>query len=154
MVKAIKFCYLASVPLFLAVLLYYYAFLPEEIALFYDEAGAASFSLEKSNFFYATLALFIVTNGAITIYRQLAQSYVNQDLIDFADMNLQESLYHWVQGLSLMFNLLYVFSIVYLGLFYSKEGLNISSYSTLVYLGPIFIVGWIFWLLYLLISKK
>lgn len=154
MVKAIKFCYLASVPLFLAVLLYYYAFLPEEIALFFDKAGVGTFSLAKSNFFYLTLGLFIVTNGVITLYRQLAQTYVNQDLIDFADMNLQESLYHWVQGLSLMFNLLYVFSIVYLGLYYSKEGLNISSYNALVYLGPIFIVGWIFWLFYLLISKK
>ncbi|MCV9386113.1 hypothetical protein [Reichenbachiella ulvae] len=153
MVKAIKFCYLISIPLFLAVLLYYYAMLPDQLSLYF-EGESSVFNLSKGNFFYSAIGLFILTNGIIIIYRQLAQSQVDQSLIDFADMNRQESLYHWVQGLSLMFNVVYILSIIYIGLFHSKENFDITDYNILVYLGPIFIVLWIFWFFYLLATKK
>ncbi|SHK49115.1 hypothetical protein SAMN04488028_105185 [Reichenbachiella agariperforans] len=154
MVKAIKFCYLISVPIFLIVLLYYYALFPAQIDVYFNASGLATHSVDKSMLFYLAIGVFVVTNGLIFLYRRLKQSEVDMDLIDFGQMTKSESMYHWINGLSLMFNVTYILSIIYLGLFQSRQNLDITDYTVLVYLGPIFIILWIFWFLYLQITKK
>lgn len=154
MVKAIKFCYLVSVPLFLATLLYYYALLPGTVGVYFSDSGLATYSISRGMFFYACIAVFVLTNGVIFLYRRMAKAQVNLDLIDFAQMNKAESTYHWFNGFSLMLNVFYILSILFIGLYNSRENFNINNYATLVYIGPILIVSWMFWFIYLQITKK
>ncbi|UXP31684.1 hypothetical protein N6H18_15145 [Reichenbachiella agarivorans] len=154
MVKAIRFCYLISIPIFLAVLSYYYALMPETVSVYFDANGLATYTVAKGNFFYACIGIFALTNGLIMLYRRLTKHAVDMSLIDFSEMNKTESNYHWFGGLSLMFNVCYILSIVFIGLYHSKEKFDITDYAALVYLGPIFIILWIFWFIYLQFTKK
>ncbi|PIB35321.1 hypothetical protein BFP72_07875 [Reichenbachiella sp. 5M10] len=128
--------------------------MPESVGVYFDEDGLVKESLSKSNFFYVCIGLFALTNGMIFIYRRLVSSQVNHDLIDFQHMTRVESNYHWWNGLSLMINVFYILSIIFIGLYHSKEKFDITDYTALVVLGPLFIVLWIFWFIYLQFTKK
>jgi len=154
MVKAIKFCYLVSVPLFLVTLSYYYALLPGTVGVYFDASGLVSYSVLKGVFFYACIGVFVLTNGIIFLYRRMIKAHVNLDHIDFSQMNRVEINYHWFNGFSLMLNVFYILSILFIGLYNSREKFDINNYAALVYIGPIIIVSWILWFIYLQITKK
>ncbi|MGL1885219.1 MAG: hypothetical protein OCD76_01795 [Reichenbachiella sp.] len=153
MVKAIKFCYLISVPVFLVVLLYYYALLPESVGVHYSQTGLVLRSISKADFFYSALGVFVITNLLIYVYRYLKKGVAVEEHIDFSQMNRAESIYHWFNGLSLMFNIFYILSVVFIGLYNSREHFDVSNYALLVYIGPFLIVSWFFWFLFLRFSK-
>jgi hypothetical protein len=154
MIKIIKFIYGISILVYLFVLVYVYAFLPDQVGLLYDDLGKAILILSKSDFFYAALGLFVVTNGIILIYRRLNRGRLNLDKTDFDEMSLLERTYHWLNGLSFIFNVILSFSILFIGMFNNSDDFDISNYIAFIYIGPILLFGWIFWFVYMQFSKR
>lgn len=154
MIKVTKLLYTLSIFVFLAMLLYVYAFLPDEIGVYFEVDGSASMILQRADFFYAALGLFVLTNGAILMYRKLNRGYLNLGKTDFDDMSTAELIYHWLMGLSFVINVIYIFSIMFVGMYHNSEHFDITNYVALIYIGPVLLAGWIFWFIYLQFSKR
>lgn len=154
MIKVIKLLYTLSILIFLGVLLYVYAFLPNIIGVYFDGSGSAQFSMHRADFFYAALGLFVLTNGAIILYRKMNRGSLNLSVSEFGEMSVPEQVYHWLMGLSLVINVIYVFSIMFVGMYHNSEHFDIKDYVALIYIGPLLLAGWIFWFIYLQFSKK
>jgi hypothetical protein len=61
-----------------------------------------------------------------------------------------EQFFHWLGGLLFGFNLTIIFSLLFFGLYHNSEHFEIADYLVLLYIGPVIVIGWIFWLIYLL----
>ncbi len=154
MIKITKLLYTLSVLTFLVILLYVYAFLPEQIGVFFDSNGNASISLHRADFFYAALGLFVLTNGSILLYRKMNRGHLNISKTELEDMSSAELVYHWLMGLSFVINVIYIFSITFVGMYHNSEHFDITNYVALIYIGPILLAGWIFWFIYLQFSRR
>ena len=154
MIKVTKLLYTLSIPTFLAVLLYVYALLPEQVGVFFDGNGMPEVEIAKADFFYAILGLFVITNGVIVMYRRMNRGNLNISKSSFEDMTSSEIVYHWLNGLSFVFNSIYIFSLTFIGLYYNSEHFDIANYTTLIYIGPVLLAGWVFWFIYLQFSSK
>lgn len=154
MIKITKFLYTLSIFIFLAMLLYVYAFLPEQFGVYFDSSGEATIMMGRTDFFYAALGLFVLTNGAIVLFRRMNRGRLNLSKTSFDDMTTAEIIYHWLNGLSFVINVIYVFSIMFVGMYHNSEHFDISNYAALIYIGPVLLAGWIFWFIYLQISKR
>lgn len=154
MIKVTKLLYTLSIFVFLAILLYVYAFLPDQIGIFFERDGSASLTIQRADFFYAALGLFVLTNGAILLYRKMNRGHLNLGKTSFEDMSTAEQVYHWLMGLSFVINVIYIFSIMFVGMYHNSEHFDITNYVALIYIGPILLAGWIFWFIYLQFSKR
>ncbi|UXX78585.1 hypothetical protein N7E81_14585 [Reichenbachiella carrageenanivorans] len=154
MIKITKLLYTLSIFIFLAMLLYVYAFLPEQFGIFFDGSGKASIMIGRTDFFYAALGLFVLTNGAILLYRRMNRGSLNLSKTSFDEMSAPEIVYHWLNGLSFVINVIYIFSIMFVGMYHNSEHFDIANYAALIYIGPVLLAGWIFWFIYLQISKR
>lgn len=154
MTKVIKLLYALSIPVFLINLLYVYAFLPDYVGIYFDQGGEAEMTVSKTDFFYSALGLFILTNGLILLFRRMKRGQLNLSKTEFSDMTGTEVFYHWLNGLSFVINVIYTFSIMFIGMFHSSEHFDITDYVALIYIGPVLLVGWVFWFIYLQFSKR
>lgn len=152
--KIIKLLYILSVVTFLVILLYVYAFLPAQIGVFFDPNGQASILLNRADFFYTALGLFVLTNGSIILYRKMNRGNLNLEKTNIEEMSTAELVYHWLMGLSFTINVIYIFSIMFVGMYHNSEHFDITDYVALIYLGPILLAGWVFWFIYLQFSKR
>ncbi|MEP2024311.1 MAG: hypothetical protein ABJH98_07430 [Reichenbachiella sp.] len=154
MIKVTKLLYTLSILTFLTILLYVYAFLPNQFGVFFEPNGTASILIYRADFFYAALGLFVLTNGSILLYRKMNRGHLNLDKSDFEDMSSAELVYHWLMGLSFVINVIYIFSIMFVGMYHNSEHFDIANYVALIYIGPVLLAGWIFWFIYLQFSRR
>lgn len=154
MIKVVKLLYTLSIFTFLIVLLYVYAFLPDQIGVFFDAGGNETISMHRADFFYSALGLFVLTNGSILLFRRMNRGQLNLGKTDFDDMTSAEMIYHWLNGLSFVINVIYIFSIMFVGMYHNSEHFDITNYVSLIYIGPVLLAGWIFWFIYLQFSKR
>ncbi len=134
--KIIRLAYWLSIPLFLVVLLYIYAMLPLEFRPFEGKGSLGVVS--KSQFFYALFALMLLPNAFLYLYTHMRQRVVGA----------RDVLLMWLQGLILSLNISMTFVAFSLGIYHSKD-LNIDYYEYLNYPGPLMLVIWIFYGIYL-----
>ena len=139
--KIIKLAYWLSIPLFLIVLLYVYAMLPFEFKPF--GARHTLGVISKTQFFYFSFFSMLVPNALFYLYRKMAWKLEGGE----TDPSF------WFMGLIFLINISLCFVVFTMGIYHSKD-LNFDHYEFLNYLGPILIVGWVFYGLYLRSAKK
>ena len=150
MVRILKFLNALAILSFLCTLLYVYALLPDQVEGYHQLFGKGNLILTKEQIFYGFLTLFIVSNGAIKVYKNLKAQTMNIRQEDYMALSKQEQVFHWLTGLLFGINLTIIFSLLFFGMYHNAEHFNISHYVALLYIGPIVTVGWFFWLIYLL----
>lgn len=138
--------------IFLAILLYVYAFLPEKVGLWFDGFGMATFSAEREAFFYACISIILVVNLVAHIfYRTISLVPIAQGTIISSD-TMKNNLSIWAAGFSLILNITMILSVSFIGLYYNSEHFNINYFSFLVFVGPILLISWFFVLIYFLLG--
>lgn len=150
MARIINLFYWTSIPFFLGMLLYVYAFLPIKVGLLYDAQGLSSWSMTKELFFYYSIGGFAMINVVIYLYRKSLAKGQRFEAVYWIEMKMGETVYHWLHGLAAAINFLLTFSVIFLGMYHNQEHFDIANYSFLIYLGPILVLGWFFSLFYLL----
>ena len=153
MSKILKFKYWVSVSVFFGILLYVYALLPEQVGVYYDNIGSPVVETSKAMFFYTFIGLFIITNGIIMVYQGMLVPKKDVSMQYFSELPFIHKLYHWMTGLSTIFNVTFSFSLLYVGLYNSRD-VNPDHYLSLVFIGPVFLVCWLIYLLYLKVMDK
>jgi hypothetical protein len=121
--KLIKFFRIISLGIFLAILLYIYAVLPERVLIFKE--GTYSHYMTKDTFFYSTLGVFFFVNVLI-----FAAIYF---LRGFLYSNLRVMVISWLNGFSTVLNLFFGLAILAI--------LVINIGSSNVYAGAFFYGG-------------
>lgn len=155
MQRILKFVSRVSILVFLGMLLYVYAFLPEMVDLYIDASGAAAISVDKEVFFYGAIGIFLVINLVTSLFSRMVgmMPVMSKGLLRTSTM--KANLLLWCHGLAIILNAFMLFSVTFIGLYYNDEHFNIKYFSFLVYLGPVMLVLWFFVLFYfLLIDSK
>jgi hypothetical protein len=157
MSRIIKFIWFLSVVVFLAMLLWVYAYLPNRVGIMADHEGIADTFVSKGNFFYLALGIFLLVNGALFVMRRLLAPG------DFstpkapalaARVGMRADLADWMLGFATALNLFFILTMSYLSVFNNPDGGNINFYGVLVITGPLLIALMLLVLVYLFLKKR
>lgn len=143
-----------TVFIFLAMLLYVYAFLPEMVSLYFDQGGTPIFQMDREVFFYSALGLFMVCTLVLSFLKRTLKTLPVGTTGTSISANKKSGLRVWADSLSVVLNLFFIFSISFVGLFHNDEHFNVSYFAFIVYIGPLLICIWIFYLIYLLLFTQ
>jgi hypothetical protein len=132
------------------MLLYVYAFLPETVNLYFNPQNTPLLQVGQEAFFYGALGIFLVCTLVLTY---LKRSLVAMPVSGQMSLSKKEGLQTWADSLSAILNLFFIFTVSFIGLLHNDEHFNIAYFSFMVYLGPALLIGWIFYLAYLLFKK-
>ncbi|MFY0626642.1 MAG: hypothetical protein JXR07_10115 [Reichenbachiella sp.] len=147
MYKIIKFSYWLSIPIFLASLMYVYAMLPNIIGVLFDGNGGVEYQSNKSTLFYVSMAFFIGVNFLIRLYQNINKRHQGIDANNLDEISKEAESFHWFTGLSLFLNMTLTFLLFFIGIYHSRD-IDVNQYWFLIYLGPLFLLGWFFYGIY------
>lgn len=154
--RLIKFTWFLTTLLFLGVLLWEYAYLPQNVGILADPEGAPVEFISRENLFYVVLAIFSFSNAVIFALRKLilVSMQPNEKREVPGKAGLKYDLSDWLLAFAASLNIFLIFGIIYLGFYNNSSGINLSAYGPLVYGGPI-IMGILFLvLIYILLKKR
>lgn len=154
--RLIKFTWFLTTLLFLGVLLWEYAYLPQNVGIQADAEGAPIEFISREIFFYVVLAIFSFSNAVIFALRKLIlvslQRNGNREVPGKA--GLKNDLSDWLLGFAASLNMFLIFGIVFLGFYNNSSGIYLPAYGPLVYGGPIIMGILIVVLIYILLKKR
>ena len=151
--KIFKLLSRITVFIFLGTLLYVYALLPDIVSLYLDKSASGILEIGKELFFYVALGVFIVATLILSYLKKslnVIPVYATNSTMSVAK---KSHLQTWANSLSVVFNLFFIFTVSFVGLFHNDEHLNISYFAVIIYIGPFLMVASIFYLIYILFSK-
>ncbi|HMP99773.1 MAG TPA: hypothetical protein PKC24_08325 [Cyclobacteriaceae bacterium] len=138
--KIFKMVWYVSVFIYMVVLMYVYAGLPEEVEVM--QAGNMYMLLGREAFFYMFLALAALSNFLVFSYYNIRKK---QD---------EDALLSWTLGLGIVLNGFYIFSLNFISLYNSAEKINYKFSGYMLYAGLYLLVIWVFaWPIYSLFRK-
>lgn len=147
MIPIIKAVRVISSLMFMGVLLYVYAYLPDPVKLPIDLGGIREIFVNKGNLFYAMIGLFtIVSLTSFAVVRLIRT-------LPAKEMNFKKNLTNWSLSFLVVINIFLILSLTIIGIINSTEQVSIGSYATLAYIGPVLLIIWLF-LLVLVITKR
>jgi hypothetical protein len=157
LVRFVKFAWVISVLLFLSVLLYVYAFIPEQIAID-GSNGAVDRFVPKETFFYVALGIFIVANIVFMTLSKLLNEIPVRQGVNLVSLFKSESFKHkivlWVISFLWILNVFFILTLVFLGLLNHPDGPQATNYTLFLYPGLLLLGFWLFILLFLIFRRK
>ena len=140
---------------FLGALLWSYAVLADAITYKVDTVGNALGITDKDTFFFAALGIFILVNGVcagfIYILKKIKTSEEGQGI---RNRSLKLDLISWTKGFAGVLNVFFIFSIFFIGYMNYGENFKVQSLGFSIYIGPVLLLAWFFYLLKLLAKKR
>lgn len=142
-----------SIAVFLGVLLYVYAYLPENVGVDADEKDEFSTFISKEAFFYFSLIIFSLVNIVFIVFANLMQVIPVRPQGFFTTPDFKERIHNWFSSFGLIINLFFISVVAFIGFFNNADYYHVSSFSIFAYLGQALIFIWIVLFFYLL-SKR
>lgn len=140
-----------TILLFLGILLYAYANMPDRVGVNEGPGGLPDTFIGRDTFFYLSLLIFLLTNGIFFGLRNMLAG--KRRSIAPNRLHIAERLKAWLIAFAGSLNLLYVFFIIYLGVFNNPEYLRLDDYVILVYLGPLIVLAALAFLPFVFFAK-
>ena len=134
--------------IFLFILVYVYAFLPETLEL--KLTGVDTLKVNREHFFYGVLVFFILSSLLLALLKKFMERIPTSPKVFITEAR-KSGLLAWAEGMGAVINLFLTFTVSFIGMNHNSEHFNINHFVFLVYLGPFMIIGWFFYLIYLLI---
>lgn len=150
MERLIKLLYLISILAFLVMMLYVYAFLPDDVNL---SSIFGTTILSKSYFFYTTIILFVVLNLLASFFTYILRGILSKPNA-LVSKEKRDSIIVWGSALKLIISIFFTLSITFIGMQQNDDHLDISDFGFLVYIGPVLLIMWILSIFILLLKKK
>ncbi|WP_305982820.1 hypothetical protein [Roseivirga thermotolerans] len=149
--KFIGFFRTVSYVLFTAALLWSYAYMVGQVTYRFDTQGNPIYAVDRNTYFFGALAIFILTNVVCSVFIQtLKKIKTTEDGSGLRNRSLKLDLVTWTKGFAGIVNLFFGLIMFFLGLMNLAESQQSKTLGFYVYLGPILIVVWFFYLAYLL----
>jgi len=140
--------------LFIIVLLFVYANLPDTVDLTVDPIGSSWLVIPKSDFFYYSLIIFLLTNLIAFFFGRVFQGIgIDSETFFFSSQSFKDHFTTWWGIFPAIMNLIFMFSLGFIGVFNGQDKQLAQSYSYLSFLGQFLVAGWIIWLIVVLVKK-
>ena len=153
--KLVGFFKTLSWLLFLGALLWSYAYLPPQVTYRVDTTGAAIAVMSRSNFFFVSLGFFLLVNIVCIVFlRVLKRMNTTEDGTGLRNRSLKQDLMMWVKGFIGVLNLFFSLVLIFIGYMNGGEEFQVSYLGGFIYIGPILILAWFFYLVILLTKKR
>ncbi len=136
-VKIFKAVWFLSLLGTMAIFMYNYASLPEEIVF----SDSSTFSVSRNGLFYTTVALLAIMNALVFVVTRLYPKS-------------QEFLKAWFYGLVAFLNLFVIVALQFVSVFNSQERFDYDRIGYIIYGSIILVIIWTFiWPIYLIIQR-
>lgn len=156
--KVVNIVYFLSLVLFLIMLTFVYANLPNQVGVSIDKRGLPDYFVGRENFFYLALLAGVITNvlcWSLSRFMKLlpVRRSLNKPAF-FNNTSIKYAVVNWVKGFGAVLNFAIITTIAYLGAFNNADTFSGISYDGFLYVGPILIVVWLAVLIFLMVSRK
>lgn len=136
-----------TILLFTGALIWSYAFMASQVNYRFDPAGDALGTANKNTYFFGAMFVFLLANVVCYYFtRVLKRIDTTEDGKGIRNRSLKKDLIIWVKGFAGVLNLFFSLILVFLGLMNMSTDYNIKTLGFYVYLGPILILAWFFYL--------
>ncbi len=154
MVKLVNLTRVVTSILLILVLLFVYSNLPNRVGILYNSAGQVDWYLDKNQFFYASLILFLSLNLMTVLFTKIFQFLpIRPGRFFFSNELFKDNFTAWLSALAPVMNLFFVFMVAFVGIYNNGDVDLINSYSYLAYLGQFLVFIWLLVLIYILLKK-
>ena len=156
MSRLIKFIWIITTLLFLGILLWVYAYLPENVNIGTDAEGAGNGFIGRESFFYTALVIFAFFNGVLFTLKKWIEMKAGERIYTSHDEpgSLQHDLADWLLGFAASINFFLILGMIYLSVFNNPEGIDFRFYGPIVYAGPIVIGILLLFLPFIFLKKR
>ena len=140
---------------YLSVLIWAYAYMADAVTYRVDGLGNALGIADKDTFFFATLGAFVLVNGTcaafITVLKKVRTA---EDGRGIRNRSLKQDLIGWTKGFAGVLNVFLIITIIFIGYINLGENFRADRLGFFVYLGPLLLIAWFFYLMKLLGKKR
>ncbi len=141
--------------LFLAALIWSYASLPPQVAYRVDTEGSPIAVMTKGNFFFASLAFFLLVNIVCIIFLRMVKKVDStEDGTGLRNRSLKKDIMSWTNGFIGILNLFFALILFFITYLNGVEEFQASYLGGIVYIGPVLLIIWFFYLVKLLAKKR
>ena len=153
--KFIGFFRSVTILLFTGALIWSYAFMASQVSYRFDPAGDALGTANKDTYFFGAIAIFLLANVVCYYFTKVLQKInTTEDGVGIKKKYLKKDLITWIKGFAGVLNLFFSLILVFLGLMNMSSDYNIKTLGFYVYLGPVLIMVWFFYLAAILGKRR
>ncbi len=155
MEKFIGFFRNVTILLFTGALIWSYAFMASQVNYRFDPAGDALGTANKDTYFFGAIVIFLLTNVVCYYFTKVLKKInTTEDGTGIRNRSLKKDLMVWIKGFAGVLNLFFSLILVFLGLMNMSADYNIKTLGFYVYLGPVLILAWFFYLAVILGKRR
>lgn len=153
--KFIGFFRNVTILLFTIALIWSYAYMAGQVNYRFDPAGEALGTASKDTYFFGAIIIFLLTNvSCYWFIKTLKKIKTSDEGKGLRNKALKLDLIGWIKGFAGVLNLFFSLILVFLGLMNMSDQYNIQTLGFYVYLGPILIILWFFYLAVILGKRR
>lgn len=144
-----------SILFFVIALIWCYAYMASQSDYSTGPMPGILENVDKDTYFFAAILLFLITNISCSWFiRTLKKIKTSEEGRGLGNRVLKRDLIGWTKGFAGVLNLFFSLVLVFLGLMTMSNQYNIQTLGFYVYLGPILIILWLFYLVVILGKRK
>lgn len=153
--KFIGFFRNVTILLFTGALIWSYAFMASQVNYRFDPAGDALGTANKDTYFFGAIVIFLLANVVCYYFTKVLKKInTTEDGTGIRNKSLRNDLIMWIKGFAGVLNLFFSLILVFLGLMNMSADYNIKTLGFYVYLGPVLILAWFFYLAVILGKRR
>ncbi|KYG83069.1 hypothetical protein AWW67_06505 [Roseivirga seohaensis] len=152
--KLVGFIRTASYLIFLAALIWAYASLAGQVSYRFDGDGSALELVDRNTFFFSSVIIFLVANViCVSFIKVLKKIKTSDDGVGIRNKGLKTDVITWVRGFAGILNIMFTTIVFFIGYMNMNE-LKLDVLSVYLYIGPILLVFWFFYLVKILSVRR
>ncbi|PIQ48514.1 MAG: hypothetical protein COW03_09870 [Cytophagales bacterium CG12_big_fil_rev_8_21_14_0_65_40_12] len=152
--KLVGFIRTASYLIFLGALIWAYASMAADVTYRFDGDGSALEIIDKNTFFFASVGIFLITNIICVFFiSTLKKIKTTEDGQGIRNRSLKLDVITWVKGFASILNIMFTTFVFFLG-FMNMNELKMNILSFYIYVGPILLIFWFFYLVKIVSAKR
>ncbi len=153
--KFIGFFRNVTILMFTGALIWSYAFMASQVNYRFDPAGDALGTANKDTYFFGAIIIFLLANVVCYYFTKVLKKInTTEDGTGIRNKSLKKDLMVWIKGFAGVLNLFFSLILVFLGLMNMSADYNIKTLGFYVYLGPVLILAWFFYLAVILGKRR
>ncbi|WP_339606233.1 hypothetical protein [uncultured Roseivirga sp.] len=152
--KLVGFIRTSSYLIFLAALIWAYASLAGQVSYKFDGDGTAVEIVDKNTFFFASVIIFLVANViCVSFIKVLKKIKSSEDGVGIRNRALKLDVITWIKGFAGILNIMFTTIVFFLG-FMNMNELKLDALSIYIYIGPVLLIFWFFYLVKILSVRR
>ncbi|SHN25925.1 hypothetical protein SAMN04488057_11478 [Cyclobacterium lianum] len=150
-----KVFYFLSIGLFLFLLLYVYAALPEFATYAVNDLGMPQKQVSRDAFFYISIVFFLIFNLLLVIPAKLIEMKISLTLKRLFPVGdpYRDKILAWIFSFTGILNLASAALVFYVHSLSNQNEISSSEFNFFFYLAPLLLLVWIMVLVFLLTGK-